>query len=137
LAQTELSSRSGVRQPNIAAYENGTRTPSEAMVRRLLDAARLRPSDALDLHREEVLALAAEHHATDVRVFGSVARGDDTLESDLDLLVEFLPGASVLDLWGLESELSELLGCPVDVVSEAGVKGKRLERRIARDAVSL
>lgn len=80
-----------------------------------------RPSALLARHRHEVLALASEHHALEVRVFGSVARGEDLPGSDLDLLVRFAGDASLFDLTAFADAVSELLGIPVDVVSEAGL----------------
>lgn len=122
MTQRQLAERSGVAQPNIAAYESGRRSPSEAMLQRLLSAARPRPSKLLTRHREAILAVAQRHRAHDVRVFGSVARGDDTTDSDLDLLVRFEEGASLFDHAGLVIELERLLGVPVDVISEGGLR---------------
>lgn len=84
--------------------------------------------------REEILAMAARHGAGDVRVFGSVARGEAEHDSNLDLLVRFGPGASLLDLAGLQLDLTELLGVPVDVVDEGGL---RETDSIVTDAVPL
>ena len=67
-------------------------------------------------HHDEILALAHAHKAENVRVFGSVARGEDHESSDIDLLVDLAPGADLFDLSSLESELEQLLGHPVDVV---------------------
>jgi predicted nucleotidyltransferase len=75
----------------------------------------LRPSRVLASHRVDVLELARAHGATNVRVFGSVARNDDTTASDVDLLVDFAPGTSLLSVIGLEQALTDLLGVPVDV----------------------
>lgn len=68
--------------------------------------------------REEILLIAAQHGARNVRVFGSVARGEVGPESDLDLLVEMDPGRSLLDHVALVQDLSDLLGIEVDVVTE-------------------
>ncbi|MFM7225988.1 MAG: nucleotidyltransferase family protein [Betaproteobacteria bacterium] len=73
--------------------------------------------DNLHLHRDEVLALAARHRAGNVRLFGSLARGDATPASDIDLLVDPLPGATLFDLGGLQVELQQLLGAPVDLLT--------------------
>jgi hypothetical protein len=67
--------------------------------------------------REEILALAAQHKAHNVRVFGSVVRGEEGPESDVDFLVEFDEEASLFDHVGLEVDLEDLLGRAVDVVS--------------------
>jgi predicted nucleotidyltransferase len=74
--------------------------------------------------REQVMAVAARHHANRVRVFGSVARGDDRPDSDIDLLVDFTPDSSLFDLMRMARELEELLGHPVDVVSAGGLKDR-------------
>jgi uncharacterized protein len=67
-------------------------------------------------HRDQILALARAHKATNVRVFGSLARGEDDDASDIDLLVDLEPGADLVDLAALDLELGQLLGHPVDVV---------------------
>ncbi|HNK07492.1 MAG TPA: nucleotidyltransferase family protein [Giesbergeria sp.] len=77
----------------------------------------MRPSQALRQHREAVCRAAARYHVTNPRVFGSALRGDDGDGSDLDLLVDTLPGTTLLDLGGLQDELQELLGVPVDVLT--------------------
>lgn len=135
ITQGELAARTGVRQPNIAAYEKGTRSPSSLMLQRLLDALRIRPSVSLERHRAEVLDAAASLHATNVRVFGSVARGEDTPDSDVDLLVTFEATASLYDQAELIEVLSDILGHPVDVVSDRNLG--RLGRRIIKDAAPL
>ncbi|MBA3390330.1 MAG: nucleotidyltransferase family protein [Rubrobacter sp.] len=84
--------------------------------------------------REEILRIAARHGARDVRVFGSVSRGEADLESDVDFLVELEPGRSLLDLGGLQVELESLLGCRVDVVTARGLKA-RIRERVLREAV--
>jgi predicted nucleotidyltransferase/DNA-binding XRE family transcriptional regulator len=126
LTQQQLAGLSGVRQPNIAAYEGGQRRPSPAMLKRLLAAARPRPSTLLETNRAEIRKIAARHHAYDVRVFGSVARHADRSDSDLDLLVTFDVEATLLEHAALIDELEDLLGMPVDVVS-AGALGERDE----------
>jgi predicted nucleotidyltransferase len=71
--------------------------------------------------RADIQRIAAEHGARNVRVFGSVARGEANSASDVDVLVGFEPGRSLLDLVGLAQALEDLLGCRVDVVSEGGI----------------
>lgn len=122
LTQAELAARSGVAQPNIAAYESGQRTPSAAMLSRLRLAAPPRPSAVLAEKHAQILATAKEHKAENVRVFGSVARGEDTSGSDLDLLVTLAPDATVFDLAELIVELEDLTGLRVDVISERGLR---------------
>ena len=67
--------------------------------------------EALQAHRRTILELASRHGARNVRVFGSVLRGDARSNSDVDLLVEIEPGRTLLDLIALEQDLEELLGC--------------------------
>lgn len=86
--------------------------------------------------REEILAIAARHGARRVRVFGSVARGEETRSSDLDLLVEFEPGRSLLDQIALAQDLKDLLGREVDVVTEKGLHWY-VKERVCREAVPL
>lgn len=87
-------------------------------------------------HRAEVLRLAGEYGATDVRVFGSVARGDADEASDIDLLVRMEPGRSLFDIGGLLMDLRALLGCRVDVVTERGLRN-RIRAQVVREAVPL
>ena len=87
-------------------------------------------------HRVDILRLAERYHASDVRVFGSVVRGDHTQASDVDVLIKTRPGCSLLDLGGLLEDLQELLGCRVDLVTEDGLK-PRLRARVLREAVPL
>ncbi|HWQ27399.1 MAG TPA: nucleotidyltransferase family protein [Dehalococcoidia bacterium] len=89
--------------------------------------------DPLREKREEILRIAARHGARNVRVFGSAARGEAGAESDLDLLVEFEPGRSLLDQAALVRDLEELLGRKVDVVTEGGLYWL-LRRRILKEA---
>ena len=84
--------------------------------------------------RPEIERLAVQHGAHNVRIFGSVARGDSGPNSDLDVLVKFEPGRSLLDLVGIQQDLEELLGCKVDVVSERAL---RSEDDILLEAVAL
>jgi len=84
--------------------------------------------------RTEILRLANEHGASNVRVFGSVARGQATERSDVDLLVDMEPGRSLLDLCALEEDLEHLLGRPVDVGTRLF---PRVRDRVLQDAVGL
>jgi len=88
----------------------------------------------LEEKREEILRIASEHGAREVRVFGSVARGEADRESDIDFLVELETGRSLMDLGGLQMELESLLGRRVDVVTVRGLKA-RIRERVLREAV--
>jgi len=86
--------------------------------------------------REEILAIAAKYGARNVRVFGSVARGEADEESDLDLLVELEPGTTLLGHSAMIRELERLLGRKVDVVSERGLR-ERIRDRVLQEAIPL
>jgi len=86
--------------------------------------------------RDQIMRLAAECGAGNVRVFGSVARGETDLRSDVDLLVDLEPGRSLLDLARLQRKLEELLAIPVDVVSSRGLRD-RVRETVLRDALLL
>ncbi|HMG74816.1 MAG TPA: nucleotidyltransferase family protein [Pyrinomonadaceae bacterium] len=86
--------------------------------------------------REEIKKLAANYGAHNVRLFGSVARGEAHSDSDIDVLVDLEPDRSLFDLGGLLMELQDLLGCRVDVVTEHGLR-PRIRERVLRDAVPL
>ena len=86
--------------------------------------------------RKEILRIAQAHGASNVRVFGSVARGEEGPESDLDLLVEMKPGSSLLDLISLWQDLEDLLGHKVDVITEGGIS-PYLRDHIYAEAVPL
>jgi predicted nucleotidyltransferase len=86
--------------------------------------------------RDQIVAAAGKRGAHNIRVFGSVARGDQQHGSDIDFLVDFEPGRSLLDLTGLWLDLEAVLGCKVDVVSSRGLK-PRLASEVMRDAVAL
>jgi hypothetical protein len=81
------------------------------------------------------MAIAAEHGAYNIRVFGSVARGEADSASDLDLLVDMEPDRSILDLGGLLMDLQELLECRIDIVTEKGLRG-RIRERVLKEAAS-
>lgn len=92
------------------------------------------PRDLLKEKRDEILRIAAKHGARNVRVFGSVARGEADDASDVDFLVEMEPGRSLFDLGGLQAELEAFLGSHVDVVTEKGLK-PRIRGRVLSEAV--
>jgi hypothetical protein len=92
--------------------------------------------ERLRQHREDILRLAAKHGARNVRVFGSVARGEADENSDLDLLVDLDSDRSLLDHAALWLELQELMGRKVDVVTERSLK-PLLRRRVLREAKPL
>ena len=94
----------------------------------------MRLGQLLEEKRGEILRIASEHGARDVRVFGSVASGEADRESDVDFLVELEAGRSLLDLGGLQMDLQTLLGRRVDVVTVRGLKS-RMRERVLREAV--
>lgn len=122
MAQTELARRAGTSQPTISAYESGDKVPTAATLERVLEAAgatlstsrstgRRRRGHLLRLlhdRSDEIQEAAATHHAGNVRVFGSVARGEETDRSDIDQV-------------RLHRALSQMLGVSVDVVASGGL----------------
>lgn len=86
--------------------------------------------------RDDILNLAARYGAYNVRVFGSVARGEADEKSDIDFLVNMEKGRSLFDLGGLLIDLEELLGCNVDVITEAGLRD-RIRDRVLIEAIAL
>lgn len=92
--------------------------------------------DGLRERRSEIESVARAHGASRVRVFGSVARGDATELSDLDLLVDLDEGRSLFDLGALLTDLRDLLGCEVDVATERSLR-PRVAERVLADAVDL
>jgi predicted nucleotidyltransferase len=86
--------------------------------------------------RQQILALAEKYGAHNIRVFGSVARGEARLDSDIDFLVELEPGRSLFDLGGFLYELQLLLGVEVDVVTEKGLR-TRIREHVMREAIPL
>lgn len=92
--------------------------------------------DRLGKHRSEILEIANRHGASNLRVFGSVARGDDDADSDIDFLVDLEQGRSLFDLGGLQVELERLLECRVDVITENGLR-PRIKDRVLSEARSV
>ena len=84
----------------------------------------MKPSTALDIRRTAVREATARFHTANPRVFGSVLHGRDSEGSDLDLLVDPLPGTTLFDLGGLQVELEELLGVPVDLLTPGDLPAK-------------
>lgn len=93
-------------------------------------------NEHLRAKREEILDVAAKYGAYNIRVFGSVARGEADADSDVDFLVDMELGRSLLDLGGLLMELQDLLGCQVDIVTEKGLR-PRIRDRVLSEAVLL
>ena len=128
LTQSQLSTRSGINQSVISAYERGRREPGAETFLRLIEAAGLdfiirvpvtnyqhptlpdsAQTRALVKHRQAVLALAAQFNASNVRIFGSVARGEAKPDSDIDVLVDFDKGATLFDLTAADRKTSRVV----------------------------
>jgi predicted nucleotidyltransferase len=88
------------------------------------------------VRREDILRTASQYGAYNVRIFGSLARGDADEQSDLDLLVDMEAGRSLFDLGGLLTDLEDLLGCSVDIVTEKGLRN-RIRNRVLQEAILL
>lgn len=96
----------------------------------------MRLRDILKNNRSEIFAIAAKYGASKVQIFGSVARGEERPDSDIDFLMEIEPGRSLLDQIALMQDLEELLGCKVDV-AEPETLHKKIRDRVLQEAVSL
>ena len=92
--------------------------------------------ESLKQQREAILEITSRYGAHDVRIFGSVARGDTTEDSDVDFIVKFEPGRSLFDQGGLIMDLRNLLGVKVDVISEDGIR-PRWREYLNQEAVLL
>lgn len=94
--------------------------------------------DKLRSHRDELAAIAEKYGAYNMHVFGSVARGEASNESDVDMMVSAKPGTSIFDLVGLWLDLQDFLGCDVSLITDDEVpRRERFLRRVHRDAVPL
>ncbi len=93
-------------------------------------------NDLLQEKREDILQLAKEYGAYNVRVFGSVARGEADEKSDIDLLVDMQEGRTLFDLGGLLMDLQETLNCKVDVATEKILRD-RIKERVLKDAIPI
>jgi len=158
LTQSKLATRIGTTQSAIARLEGGTITPTIETLSRLADEVGLRfeiaPSSGLTAHdakvrkptlpdlrarRHEILEVVARHGARNIRVFGSVARGDADSTSDVDILVDLVADARGFAYFGLLEDLrralTDLIGYDVDVVDSAGLRDMR--ERVLEEAVPL
>jgi len=154
MSQAELATRAGVAQSVISAYEAGRRQPALSTLARLIEAAgydlvvdiRRKPRRLSRLSgpvgrkvrrkRHELVAAAAAHDVTNLRVFGSVARGEDRPDSDLDLLADLPPGMGLLGLGRVQADLEAILGSRVDLVPAGDLK-PGVSARAQRDLVAL
>ena len=91
----------------------------------------MRPSTALQNHRDAIRTIALSHRVTNVRVFGSVVHGDDADGSDLDILVEPTPETTMMDIAKIQLELARLLPVAVDVLTPKGLPAKFRDQVIA------
>lgn len=94
----------------------------------------MRPSEALRLHHAEIQQIVEQHHACNACVFGSVLHGDDTENSDLDLLVDPTSQTSLMDIARIQHKLQSLLGVPVDVLTPKALP-QRFRNQIISEAI--
>ncbi|WP_105429091.1 nucleotidyltransferase family protein [Neorhizobium sp. T6_25] len=94
----------------------------------------MRPSEVLEKNREAIREAATRFNAANPRVFGSVARGEDGPESDIDILVDALPGTTLFDLGGLQDTLETLLQVKVDLVTSGGIRNSMRDRILSEAA---
>ncbi len=92
--------------------------------------------EELKAYREDILAIATQYHAPNIRIFGSVARGEATENSDVDFLIDVPPEQTLFDLIRLTRSLSELLGCQVDV-AQSTVLHPRIRDEVLQSAIPL
>ena len=90
----------------------------------------------IQFKQAQIAAIGRKYGVRSIKVFGSVARGDDSLTSDIDFLVKLEPGRSLFDLGGLQVDLEEALNCQVDVVTENGLRD-RIRRDVLEEAVAI
>lgn len=93
-------------------------------------------SNTIKSKREAILEIAKKYGATKLRVFGSVARGEESPESDIDIIVEMEKGSSLLDIIAIKQDIEELLGRKVDIVTEASIS-PYIRDTVLREAVNL
>ena len=155
LSQPELARKANVTQSVVSAYESGRREPSLRTLERLVratgfelvidlerrdDSVRGLPDTPVGRRlrrlRKRVIDIAARHGASSVRVFGSVARGEDTATSDIDIVAEFAPGTGLFEIVALQQELEKLLGHAVDLVPSEGLRSG-VNDEVEREAVYL
>jgi len=154
MSQTELAIRAGVVQSVISAYEAGRREPALSTLAALVDASgyelaislRRQPRRLRRLsgpigrrvrrRRRDLVAAAAAHGASNLRVFGSVARGQDKPDSDVDLLADLPPGMGLFGLGRLQAALEAIVGTRVDLVPAQDLKPD-VHARIERELVPL
>jgi predicted nucleotidyltransferase/DNA-binding XRE family transcriptional regulator len=154
LSQVELAARAGVTQSVVSAYESGHRQPAIPALAALIDAAgyelvlglRRQPRRLGRLsgpvgrrvrrHRHDLIAAAAAHGVQNLRVFGSVARGEDRPDSDVDLLADLPTGLSLFGLGRAEADLGAILGARVDLIPAGDLK-PGVRARVEPDLVAL
>jgi uncharacterized protein len=154
LSQVELAARAGVTQSVVSAYESGHRQPAIPALAALIDAAgyelvlglRRQPRRLGRLsgpvgrrvrrHRHDLIAAAAAHGVQNLRVFGSVARGEDRPDSDVDLLADLPTDLSLFGLGRVEADLEAILGARVDLIPAGDLK-PGVRARVEPDLVTL
>lgn len=136
LSQAQLAEKINTSQPVISAIESGARALTPKMEQRLFAALQERPSQTLKRHHEKVLEILRQAKIENARVFGSVARGEDTVESDIDFLIGPEISIGLLGITSLILQLQDLLGVSVDIVMESSRNRGKLQDAL-RDAVEL
>ena len=116
ISQAELAERAGTSQPALAAIESGKRTVSAGLLQRLMKAADARPSIPLAVNADIIRNMASSFGLSDLRVFGSVVRGDDTSDSDVDLLARYDRTVPFFKMRGFPARVEEVVCVPVDLV---------------------
>lgn len=154
LSQVELAARAGVTQSVISAYEGEKRQPSMPVLAALVDAAGFDLVMGLRRHapeiarlagsvgrrvrrkRHDLVGVAAARGIRNLRVFGSVARGEDRADSDVDMLADIPPGMSLFGLGRVQADMEAMLGARVDLIPAQDLK-PGVRARIEQDLVTL
>ncbi len=122
LSQAEVARRAKTTQSAIARYEVGSSVPNGDTSGRILRAIGYTPSMALQRHRDDIRRIASEFEISEIRVFGSTSRNEDTAESDLDFLVRFAGRPTLLAMLDLQDRLESVAGTSCDVISAGGLR---------------
>lgn len=154
ISQVELARRSGVAQPTISAYERGLHEPGLHTLQRLVNCTGLtldiRLSDRTEparlpstptgmlvrVRRHDLIAAGQRLGASNLRLFGSAARGDDRPGSDIDILVDLAPNVGLVGLGLIEEQFEQILEREVDVVPASALKD-RIRERVLQEAIPL
>ena len=143
----QLAEDTGLSQDNLDKIFSSSTKPDFETILKILKALEIQlsfnakkrlPSHIFQQRRAEVLEVFAQYPMfTNLRIVGSVARGEDNLDSDIDFFVDTAPGTTLFDFGGLQEDLEKLLGIPVSIISSSGRMHDIMRQSIERDAVNI